>query len=391
MRLTRPFVPLVTGLVMAATVMLSPSALGAVPGTPSAPSASGERDALEVRWTAPSDGGSPITGYTATAYATAGGNDPVSGCSTTSVTSTVCLVDGLTSGTTYYVSVVARNADGTGSESSRTSAIAGSVPSAPRTVTYSRTPDLLSIAWTAPSDNGGSAITSYSAFAYTSTSSTAAPVASCTTSGLDCSITGLTSSVTYYFAVSASNAVGQGAKSTRQAAYVADVPGAPLLVKATAGNGFAKVTWSAPASSGNSRITRYEVRAWTSATAGTLVATCSPTVFPPLACDLGPLPNGRSYYVDAVATNGLGTGPASSPRSEVFTATTPGTPPAVQATRVGSGIRVSWGVPASDGGYPISQYVATAYSALTGGAVVGSCTSSAVSYTHLTLPTTPYV
>ena len=58
-----------------------------------------------ISWTAPTNtGGSPITGYTATAS--------VGGQSCTTTTATSCTISGLANGTTYYVSVTATNAVG---------------------------------------------------------------------------------------------------------------------------------------------------------------------------------------------------------------------------------------------------------------------------------------
>ena len=58
-----------------------------------------------ISWTAPTNtGGSPITGYTATAS--------VGGQSCTTTTATSCTISGLTNGTTYFVSATATNAVG---------------------------------------------------------------------------------------------------------------------------------------------------------------------------------------------------------------------------------------------------------------------------------------
>jgi hypothetical protein len=87
----------------------------APPTTPAAPTgvtATAADGSALVSWTAPSDGGSPVTGYTVTPYigTTAQAATTVTG--TPPVTSTT--VAGLTNGATYTFTVAATNAVGTG-------------------------------------------------------------------------------------------------------------------------------------------------------------------------------------------------------------------------------------------------------------------------------------
>jgi titin len=84
-----------------------------VPGVPGAVGASAGNGSATVHWTAPSDGGDPITKYTVT-YTPAGGaaqTQDVTGATQTTLTS-------LANGTSYAISVTATNDIGTGAASS---------------------------------------------------------------------------------------------------------------------------------------------------------------------------------------------------------------------------------------------------------------------------------
>lgn len=345
-----------------------------VPGAPQSVVVTGSDGSVSVAWSAPtSDGGAAITSYEATAYDASSGGTSQGSCTTSGTT---CSISSLTNGTTYHVEVIATNAVGAGAASARSSGIAGGSAGAPRSVTATRGDGYIEVDWLAPTSDGGSPVTSYVASAYTSSSSSAAAVATCTTTGLECRISGLTNATEYYVSVAAVTAVRTGTSSSRVRVSAAGSPGAPTSVTATRGNGFATVSWRAPSTTGGSRITRYIAHAYSTLTEGTAIAACEPTTAKPTQCVIGPLPNGSAYYIDVTATNAIGLSATSAPRVTVTTATTPDIPTGVVAVQVGPRVDVAWRVPASDGGLPISEYVATAYSLATGGVSLGSCSTT---------------
>jgi hypothetical protein len=125
---------------------------------------------VTASWGLPtSDGTSPITGYVVE-WRVAGSGTP-SGSVTVPATPRTRVITGLTNGTQYRVQVQAINAVGAGPFSALTAAnnpngIPAAAPGAP-TITAARSgaaagaPIDASVDWTAPADNGGSPITSY--------------------------------------------------------------------------------------------------------------------------------------------------------------------------------------------------------------------------------------
>jgi hypothetical protein len=101
------------------TVVFKPgtAAPPTVPGAPTGVSATAGNGQATVGWTAPANGGSPITSYTVTPYIGSTAQ------ATTTATGTSATVTGLTNGTAYTFTVTATNSVGTGAASTASNAV----------------------------------------------------------------------------------------------------------------------------------------------------------------------------------------------------------------------------------------------------------------------------
>ena len=319
------------------------------PDAPTSVQATVSGTSATVSWTAPAnDGGADITSYTAT-------SDPDGDtCTTTDGTTTTCTITGLTRGQAYTFTVTATNNAGTSAQSSASTevTIPANAPGAPTSVTATVSGTSATVSWTAPANNGGSDITSYTA--------TSNPHSrTCTTTDgttTTCTITGLTRGQAYTFTVTATNSSGTSAQSTASASVTipAVAPDAPTSVTATVSGTSATVSWTAPANNGGADITRY------TATSDPGGETCTTTDGTTTTCTITGLTRGQAYTFTVTATNNEGTSPASSPSASVtIPAVAPDAPTSVTATVSGTSATVSWTAPANDGGSDITSYTAT--------------------------------
>jgi hypothetical protein len=161
----------------------------------------------------------------------------------------------------------------------------------------------MTVTFDAPSDNGGSAITSY---VVTSSPSGATCTRGANATTYTC--TGLTAGTNYTYSVKAVNSKGESSASLDSTAVTAvAAPSAPLNVSAviTAGTTTlsATISFDPPASQNGSPVTSYTV------TASPGGATCTVTA-PTTYCDIPVLPDSL-YTFTATATNAIGTSSAS--------------------------------------------------------------------------------
>ena len=289
------------GTPSAPVTVVTPSA----PGSPTIGSITAADGALQVGFTAGSDGGSLVTDYE---YRVGLGEWVSAGSTASPIT-----ITGLENGETVSVRLRAINAVGTGLASVSVEATPATTPSAPTIVgdTIAGFDATLSAQFTAPASDGGSAITTYeystdggATWRARETGTTASPLV--ITALSSDGTTPLTNGTTYYVEVRAVNAQGPGTASGVAEGIARTTPSAPSITSITVGSGELRVQFSAPAN-GGSPITAYEYRlddgAWiTTSGLGT-------------SFSITGLTNGTPRLVSVRAVNAVGDGPSSEPVS----------------------------------------------------------------------------
>jgi Fibronectin type III domain/NHL repeat len=193
-----------------------------VPSAPTIGSPTAGNASATVRWNAPANnGGSAITGYLVRVVDGSGAQ--VGALRPAGSTATSLLVTGLTNGSSFRFQVAAQNAVGTGSNSALSTAVVpATAPNAPPigTAVSGSTLDATVTAtarWSAPTSNGGSAVTGYVVRALRISST--GTVVSTTTSAVQPAwaqqLTMTLQSGNYRFTVQAINGVGSSPQSAR--------------------------------------------------------------------------------------------------------------------------------------------------------------------------------
>ena len=318
---------------------------------------------IDISWTPPTEtGGSPITGYRVRVFV----GEDFSTETFVDVEPTVrsYTVTGLMASTKYTISLQPSNAIGSDGSFKlvQPTTAALTAPAAPTGLTATADgPTKIKLTWTAPTDNGGAAITGYKIESrLRSETSFSTLVPDTKTTKTDTTHTGLAPSTQRFYRVRAINSEGPGAPSSSATAITAAAtrPSAPRNLRATASDRTTIIlNWTAPADDGGSAITYYRVGVSTDqgSSWNTLADVRGATTYSHTGLSAG---TRRDYRVVAANSSGRGF----SDRSNVAHATTdaataPGAPSSVTATADGQTvINLRWTLPADDGGKAILGY-----------------------------------
>ncbi|HEX7171117.1 MAG TPA: S8 family serine peptidase [Candidatus Limnocylindria bacterium] len=336
------------------------AAAAAVPSEPEPPaapvlSAFATTTSVDLSWTAPDDGGSPLTGFELFRSP-----DGVAWTSIVAVDETVLAHSdaNVAVDETWQYRVDASNDIGATPSNVVTVTVPAEpppdpVPPSAPALSASATETTIELSWTVPDDDGGESIDGYEIHRGPS----ASELALYDTVGLVTSFsdTGVAPGETWVYAVAAVNSAGLGAMSDPKTATVpepppVDPPSAPSLT-ATRGNGSVRLNWTAPTDDGGASVTNYQVFRGTSSGNLALVATLGNV----LTWNNTGLTNGTTYWFQVAAVNSAGVG-ARSNEVSATPATTPSPPRSLTVVRAGGGLRLTWLAPTSNGGAAITNY-----------------------------------
>ena len=162
-------------------------------------------------------------------------------------------VSSLTGGVSYsFVVTAIDTSTGNQAAASGVNFTPRSVPGAPTAGSAEVSNGQVVLTWTAPANNGGTAVTSYRISDGSNVN------LSINGDLLTYTVTGLTNGSTYDFTIAAVNAVGTSATSTYASVTVTSAPSAPAAPTVSVSGSSIEVSWTAPAANG-STISGYNV------------------------------------------------------------------------------------------------------------------------------------
>ncbi|WP_084074970.1 fibronectin type III domain-containing protein [Demequina sp. NBRC 110052] len=228
--------------------------------------------------------------------------------------------------------------------------VEAAMPGAPSGLTATRGDGEVSLAWTAPADDGGGAVLDY-VVEYADSTEQWQVLSRSRSSATSATVSGLANGELHGFRVSAVNGAGTGRASEVATATPAAVPGAVTELEATARDQALTVTWEAPVSDGGEPVTGYRVEL-REVGDDTVLATSTPTE---MTATMSGLVNGAAYELSVIAINAVGDSAAAT--VEATPRTVPGAPTGLVAARGNGQLSLSWTASIDDGGDDVFDYV----------------------------------
>ena len=226
-------------------------------------------------------------------------------------------------------------------------------PSAPRGLTARAGDQSVTLTWSAPADNGGSAILRYQVrYQETDGSYGAWATVSGGATATSTTVGNLENGKSYQFQVQAVNAVAAGQAATASATLAESAPGAPAGLTATPGDESVTLNWAAPAD-GGSQILRYEYRHAAAGETYSDWATVNGDASARSHTETD-LANGTEYGFQVRAVNSIGEGPHA--QASATPGRAPSAPTGLAVRSESETITVMWGMPADNGGSAITGY-----------------------------------
>jgi len=325
-----------------------------VPGAPTNVAAVPGPQQAELSWDAPADnGGSAITGYRIE-KSSDGGETWESVVEDTGSTGTSYTAEGLANGEKLTFRVAAINAAGAGPESASNDVTPRTVPDAATALGAEPGDRQVHLAWTAPEEDGGDAVTGYQIEQLGADGETwAIIVADTGSTGTEWTVEGLENGVKASFRVSPINGAGVGASSNTASATPRTVPGAPTDLVADAGNGTVALTWVPPVDDGGADVTGYLIEKSTDG--GETWESVDETESADPAYTVEGLTNGDDVSFRVTAVNEAGPG-APSNTASATPRTVPDAATDLVTTPGDRQAELSWSAPEDDGGADVTGY-----------------------------------
>ena len=274
-----------------------------LPGPPGDVVAEAGFGTVALSWSSPAEtGGSALTGYVL--YRGEGPSSMVR-LRTLEPSLTSYMDTGLTAGTNYHYALSAITVAGEGLMSATVNATPYGPPSAPRDLLAAAGAGEVALTWTAPKSDGGSPLDGY--VVLRGSSEAGLQVLEMLANVHSYKDRAVQNGATYYYAVAATNAAGQGETSSVVNATPfkpATVPGKIRTLTGEAKGDAVTIVWTAPEDDGDSAVIGYVILRGESPSSMSVVAELGLVTS---YTDSG-LARGRTFYYSVAAKNAIGQG-----------------------------------------------------------------------------------